>query len=269
MAKSAIKKGTARNIFARSTSMLKGVCERYSLVVSYTLLTLVLSITLSWVVLAKGNFLYGVWHDYGGIGQAIDKYGPMNQFKTGFGDTTRAERIRLFAAINRSVHQGGDGLRDIYFQTPSSMKPQQMLREPEVVHLQDVANLIDVLFWIGFGASLLWLGVSSYLLLVKRTVPGGKEQSVAMLAVLALCGAAVIIIGPNTVFSAFHIWVFPDDHQWFFYYQKSLMSTLMYAPYLFAWIAGAMVILAVLIFMVLQVSLSFAANWVARRHTVG
>jgi hypothetical protein len=41
-----------------------------------------------------------------------------------------------------------------------------------------------------------------------------------------------------------HVWVFPADHQWFFYYQDSLMSTLMKAPYLFGYIAVALVALA-------------------------
>jgi hypothetical protein len=37
--------------------------------------------------------------------------------------------------------------------------------------------------------------------------------------------------------------VFPEGHQWFFYYQDSLMSTLMKAPYLFGYIALALLVL--------------------------
>jgi len=243
----------------RWVDKLKALPDRYGLVVCYTLLTILLSITLSWVVLAKSDFLYGIWHDYGGIGAAIDKYGPSNRYKVGFGETTREERIRLFAAINRSVHRGGTGLEQIAYSAPALETPQLMLREPEVVHLQDVANLIDVLFWVGFGSFILWVEVTSYLLLVKKTMPGLKDQLLAMLSMLLACMMAVFLIGPNKVFSAFHIWVFPDGHQWFFYYQESLMSTLMYAPYLFAWIAFAMVLLAIVFFLVIQFILVYTA----------
>jgi len=45
-----------------------------------------------------------------------------------------------------------------------------------------------------------------------------------------------------------HVLIFPADHQWFFYYQDSLMSTLMKAPDLFAGIAVQIVLLALALY---------------------
>jgi len=60
----------------------------------------------------------------------------------------------------------------------------------------------------------------------------------AVLLVLSL------VIGVENLFYGLHTIVFPDDHQWFFYYEDSLMSTLMQAPNIFlpigvVWIIGA------------------------------
>ncbi len=57
----------------------------------------------------------------------------------------------------------------------------------------------------------------------------------------------VLVIGRARCFYQFHVWIFPDDHQWFFYYQESLMSTLMKAPVLFGYIAAVLVGLAVVL----------------------
>jgi uncharacterized membrane protein len=56
--------------------------------------------------------------------------------------------------------------------------------------------------------------------------------------------AALLTVGFREVFYAFHEAIFPPDHQWFFYYQDSLMSTMMKAPFLFGYIAAALVALA-------------------------
>jgi len=109
--------------------------------------------------------MYSTWHDVGGIGEGIDKFGPKNRYKVGFGDTTKAQRAALFEQINIAVHRSGDLV-------------------------------------------------------------------------------IVFSIGPENVFNQLHIWVFPKENEWFFYYQDSLMSTLMLAPTLFGWIASALVVLA-------------------------
>jgi hypothetical protein len=42
--------------------------------------------------------------------------------------------------------------------------------------------------------------------------------------------------------------VFPPGHAWFFYYEDSLMTTLMQAPHLFGFIAVAIGVLALALF---------------------
>ncbi len=229
--------------------------RRLTLAASYSFLTLVVSISIAWVVLAKQDFYYGVWHDYGGIKQGIDTYGPQNRYKKGFGETSREERLRVFAAINSAVHEGGAGLAQISYHSSSLESPQQMLTEPEVVHLQDVANLIDKLVLLAMAAAVFWLGVCAYLLLVSRAIPPLRQQLQGLAICLVPVFLSLVIIGPTTVFNTLHVWIFPDDHQWFFYYQESLMSTLMLAPRLFAWIAAAMGLVALAVYALLQTGL--------------
>lgn len=192
--------------------------------------TLILSFTLAWCLLAQQSFLYPVWHDVGGIGEGIDRFGPKNKYKSGFGQTTKAQRSALFEQINVAVHAHGEGLRDIRYQTPTSGGSQPLLRDPEVVHLQDVANLIDKLKWLALGNALLWLVFTIY---IFRNAKAILRWSTSLYSVGGLILAALVtvsLIGPVKVFNQLHIWIFPKDHQWFFYYQESLMSTLMMAP---------------------------------------
>ncbi len=229
--------------------------------ISFALLTLILALSLSWLVLGQMNFLYGLFHDRAGIGAGIDHYGPKNRYKPGFGETSREQRIQLFAEINRAVHNGGEGLNDIFYQTRSSEGRQRLLREPEVVHLQDVADLIDLLKVVVLASLVAWFA----LVVMARYMPSCKvswrRQLVGLAGVIAVSSITLMIFGPKNVFNQLHIWIFPKEHQWFFYYQDSLMSTLMLAPQLFGWIAIAMAALAVIFFF----SLSLLAAAVLQR----
>ncbi len=231
----------------------------------YGLLTLLCACGITWSLLYFIDFAYPTIHDISGIGEGIDTYGPENRYKPGFGDTTRAQRCDIFEQINIAVHSGGAGLNSIMYETPSSGGIQKLLREPEVVHLQDVANLIDVLRAFLFGAILFWLGVLAYFFYKKKALPDIKRQLIGVLAVLILGGLVLLLLGAEEVFNTLHIWIFPDNHQWFFYYQESLMSTLMLAPRLFAWIAALWVIIMVICFLVLNYGLHrMQAYWVKR-----
>lgn len=211
--------------------------------------SLVLAFSLAWVVLAQTQFLYGVWHDVGGIREGIAQYGPKNRFKHGFAETTREQRLELFAQINTAIHRHGDGLENIKYETSTSHGVQLLLREPEVVHLQDVANLIDVMFWVVVVNALLWLMLVAYALKKNRLWFGLKRQLLPMVAVAMAIILVLILFGPEAVFNQLHIWIFPDGHQWFFYYQESLMSTMMLAPVLFAWIGATWALLAAILFL--------------------
>lgn len=238
----------------------KGYWADLVLALGYGLLTLVVALSISWVVLAKQNFIYGVWHDHAGIGAGIDEFGPQNRHKRGFGDTSRQERLRVFSEINLSVHRGGEGLGAIRYQSLSSHGAQKLLHSAEIIHLQDVANLIDVLFMAAVVAFLMWLGLGGYLVLAARRMPGIARQTQSLAIALLPVLLIMMVVGPKEVFNQFHIWIFPEDHEWFFFYQDSLMSTLMLAPNLFGWIALVLMGLATFIFVFLQFVLAFLAR---------
>lgn len=212
----------------------------------YSLGTFIVALSVAWLVLAKVDFLYGVWHDVGGIAEGIEEYGPQNRYKVGFADTTRDERLRLFAEINTAIHSGGEGLDRIRFQSPSVANSQLLLREPEQVHLRDVAILIDRGFPVAAVVFAVWLAVSAYYLVRRRVLPSLRQQIFGPVFLLCLLGLILLVFGAENVFNLLHEWVFPDEHQWFFYYQDSLMSTMMLAPLLFGWIAAVWVLLAIL-----------------------
>lgn len=215
---------------------------------------LIVAMAISWLVLAAVNFSYGFWHDHGGIETAIEKYGNANEFKTGFADTTRAQRLELFRAINKSIHNHGEGLAEISFQVPSEPE-QTLLREPEVVHLQDVANLIDAGLKLAVFAWLIWMACWSYFALSRYSPPKLRMQLLSIAAFFVFASFIVVLIGPVKVFYWLHTVLFPDEHQWFFYYQESLMSTMMHAPYLFGWIAIEWVLLTFAAFVLIQAAM--------------
>lgn len=213
----------------------------------FSLHGLLFALSLAWCLLASNHFGYGFWHDNTGIAEAITKYAPQNKYKKGFEHTTREDRVAMFADINWAIHNGGEGLKDITYETPSSGGPQVLLREPEVVHLQDVANLIDVMFYPMVYGLFAW-PVFCVLGIRQRQLPSPVGQVTVLGGVSVLGGLIILIIGAEKVFNQLHIWVFPDNHQWFFYYQESLMSTMMYAPNLFGWIALAWGLVSVVIY---------------------
>ena len=231
----------------------------------YGILSLLAALVFSWALLAPLNFGYSVWLDHGGIGEGIDRFGVKNKFKSGFSDTTRAQRIQLFAAINLSVHKGGDGLADIRYQTSSSFGEQQLLRAPEIQHLEDVAKLLQTLFWPALLIVVLWGGLST-IYLRRHRLPKLKHQLVGVGALLSLSFTVLFVVGAERVFNQLHIWVFPAGHQWFFYYQESLMSTLMMAPTLFAWIALALLLVTLIVFFGLQ---WLMAHWLGKHYLAG
>ncbi len=230
----------------------------------YGLHVFLVAAVLAWGVMAQWDFFYGVWHDHGGIKQGIEEFGPKNRYKPGFHHTSRAQRVEVFHLINVAVHRQGEGLEDIRYQSPSSGGEQVLLRPPEVVHLQDVANLISVLTIPAILLVLLWPGVIFLYLRKGEGVPELSLQLIGLVAVVTCLGAVLVGVGPEKVFNTLHIWIFPDEHQWFFYYQESLMSTMMYAPRLFAWIAGAWGVLAVVLFFLLSGGLALAIKRMGR-----
>lgn len=233
-------------------------------VFSVLLLGLILSLYGAWGVNAKLGYgyawLYGIYETE----QHIARYAPQNRFRQGFETTSVAEHKAVFQQIVDSVHANGEGLADISYQYLGQAVP--LLHEAERIHLQDVANLINFIHGLALLCFLLFIVCFAWEYRHRcKTQAKSKDQHqqrasvVGLLSVFALLlvfiGAAFFIWGAKAIFYQMHIWVFPEGHQWFFYYQDSLMSTLMKAPDLFAGIAVQIVLVAVVFYAVLLLAM--------------
>lgn len=197
---------------------------------------------LAWTSLSAADFMYPLWYRHLDIGATITYYGPRNLYKRGFEDTTAAERARLFGEIVDAVNEGGVGLEAIRYRDPQGRTIDRLLRPAEVVHLRDVADLVSAFRGSAYGA-LLVLVVLVLGLRRARVVFSIRRALGAVGAILGLAALTVIALGPVEVFYALHRAVFPAQHQWFFYYEESLMTMLMKAPDIFGYIALALVVL--------------------------
>ena len=221
--------------------------------------SLLASLYLSWRTLAATDFLYPVLYDAIGIGEHIDTYAPQNRYKRNFERTTAEERKALFAAIAEAVRDRGRGLEGLSYRDPRGQQLGVLLRAPEVIHLRDVARVVRIMEIAGLLSLAL---VSFHLVLLRQlrlSLPAAGRLVAYTAAGVATLTVIVIAIGPVEVFYAFHRWIFPADNQWFFFYQDSLMSTLMKAPDLFGYITVALVLLA-LVFL-------WAIFWITSRAT--
>lgn len=203
---------------------------------------------LSWRCLAMVDFLYPQFYAALDIQGHIEQFGPQNRYKRDFETTTDEERFRLFGLIVDAIHDSGRGLESIEYLDTDGQPLDRLLREPEIIHLQDVARLVRWITPVGWAA-VAWTGI--HLLLIRLlgwTVPPlGRLLGASVLA--AAVGFLVVIgIGPRKVSHVLHELVFPPENAWFFYYQESLMSTMMKAPDLFGAIAVALVALGLLFY---------------------
>ncbi len=214
---------------------------------------LLASLYVAWQLSAALNFFYPVWYQALDIDDHIAHFGPQNRYRKGFELTTDEERFRLFADIVDSVQGGGAGLETLEYHDASGRRLGGLFRPPEIVHLQDVAKLTATLKPWGWAA-VVWILIHGYL--IRRRgwrVPGPSRMLALTLAGFVAGTAVILLAGAKRVFYALHELVFPDDHQWFFYYQDSLMSTMMKAPDLFAAIAGQLAVFTIVVFWCISV----------------
>lgn len=206
----------------------------------FLFLTFVVTLPISWGALVKVNFMYPALYDVIGLDQHIDTYAPKNRNnRLGFEKTSKEERSQLFQGIVDAIHSKGEGLSSLSYLAVHQGGSHSilLLTEAEVIHLKDVAILLDKLKPIMLFLLILWLIVVMLLKIRKIILPGANQFLVSALVMLAL-SALMMLVGPEKIFNQLHVWVFPDDHQWFFYYEESLMSTMMKAPVIFAYIVA-------------------------------
>lgn len=220
-------------------------------------LTFLAALFLAWQALVKVNFLYPAWYEVLHIDQVIATYGPQNRYRTGFETTTKTERIRLFAALVKAVHQQGQGLETLAYHEPGGHPIAPLLTTPEIIHLQDVSNLIDKLSLIGQIAILGLLLLIGLLLLQPYSKLPIKKLLLGTIVGLMVGTGIILLMGPVNVFYGLHELLFPKDHSWFFYYQDSLMTTLMKAPVIFGYIAVSLGILTLLILICIIISIQY------------
>lgn len=217
----------------------------------------------AWVLLAQVNFAYPLAYSALNIEQHIAQYGPQNRYREDFANTDKPQRMALFSQINRAIHQNPEDLKNITF-TPHSGATQTLLRHDEVLHLTDVAHLIDGVYRLGISAIIALLLSAAVLYRARSSLPRPKPVALGVCGSLGFMIASVLIIGPKKVFYALHTWVFPPEHPWFFYYQDSLMTTLMKAPDLFGFIAALLLTLWLLLW---GVTLFYITRYWPRRNT--
>ncbi len=211
------------------------------------LAVIIASLFLTWRVLAAADFAYPWFHQLLDIEATVAEYGPRNERRPGFERTDADERARLFGAIVDAVRADGRGLRGIVYHTSAGREIGPLLTEAEIRHLQDVASLVTRFERIGW-LSLVLVPLLAAVAAVRRETPPSASGLLAGLGgIVAATAVLVLLLGPVQVFYWLHERVFPPDHQWFFWYEESLMSMLMQAPNLFGAIAVLWLVPAALV----------------------
>ncbi|MBA2410922.1 MAG: DUF1461 domain-containing protein [Gammaproteobacteria bacterium] len=213
----------------------------------YILAALVSAAYIAWLALAQVNFLYPVWHDLIGIDRTIEIYGPQNRYRQGLELTSKAERSRLFAGIVDGIHDRGAGLDALAYHDNEGHALGTLLREPEILHLKDVAALVDTFSRAGIVAIIASAALLQAIRKRRLAAPPAKSLLPGLLVPMIALAVIVLVAGPVNTFYWLHTVVFPAGHEWFFYYQDSLMSTMMRAPVLFGYIALVWALLTLLL----------------------
>ena len=216
-----------------------------------TFLAFILALGLSWIIWIPLNFGYESLYSLIDIEQHIARYAPMNQLKHDFALTVQSQRFDLFDGIVHAIHHHGVGLSSLAYLNAQGQSVT-LLSHDEVVHLQDVAILIDRMTWLLCGALIAFVALLFWLYRSRTAMPSFRALLAYVFVSLLVATGIILLIGAHDVFYQLHIWAFPDDHKWFFYYEESLMSTMMKAPDLFAYIAALLVAVALIIFIIIM-----------------
>ncbi len=220
------------------------------------LCALVLAICIAWCTLKPINFGMAAWYPLLNITEKVKEYGPHNRYRFAFERTTQEEQYRIYSQIVTAIHNKGKGLNEIIYHLEDGTPVDYFLTNPEALHLKDVSTFISLGKKIGFAHLIIFISGLGYLYFYPIKFPSFKKQCLIATLGITIVITAAVLIGPQTVFYELHNQFFPKDHPWFFYYEDSLMTLLMYAPYSFAYIASALGVITFLIIILLLFSLS-------------
>lgn len=201
---------------------------------------------LAWHLLAQINFAYPLGYQLLGLQKHIAEYAPLNRYIHGFQFTQPKDHWELFGQITHSVQNNGEGLADIYFNLPNDTR-LPLMHEAEIIHLQDVSHLINKFYIAGIAGAVVWAFFLWVAYRQKLAFPSPRKILLGFLAGIFLLTTLILSLGATRVFYWLHTKVFPEGHQWFFYYEDSLMTTLMKAPDIFAFIAALLLIALVVV----------------------
>lgn len=228
--------------------------KRFSLTqLIYTLLFMLSALWLGWIALAQTDFLYPINYDFLKVDEHIAKYAPQNRYRKYFEHTDKEQRLELFSEIIHAIRHDAGELTGINYKViiPQNQLAYSdtLLHKEEVAHLTDVYNLISSGERLGLFVFTIWLMSSVFLLRVNFQF-FNRQAIISLVTFIAIVCFAVIIIGPVKVFYWLHTVAFPPENPWFFYYQDSLMTTVMKAPDLFIAIGTQWLVLSLLIIVV-------------------
>ena len=207
----------------------------------------IVSFYIAWQLSASTNFLYSAWYEVLDLDVVITKYAPKNKYKKGFENTNKQQHIELFSGIVEGIQDNGKGLKQLSYTSSKTKESSALLTEAEVVHLKDVAKLVAKFEYLAVFS----LIIAVFVILIIRI----KNIAIAKLKFHLLGGIGfifaltilIVIIGPTKIFYLGHELIFPNNHQWFFYYEESLMSTMMKAPVLFGPITCQLLLLTIVV----------------------
>ena len=202
-----------------------------------TLLSIILFVVclfLAWTSLSTANFFFDRLYEFHAIDEQIKKYAPQNRNKADFEITSSLEHQRIFSEIVSSINSNGDGLAEISYFGPSGNRIDAFLTEAEIIHLTDVSNLVassSEIVLILSGILILFYGFSFYYKVNRsryfwKPVSTLFSVSTMFLSLILLTGI-IFLVGARNVFHILHEILFANKGQWFFYYQESLMTTLL------------------------------------------
>jgi uncharacterized membrane protein len=191
---------------------------------------------ISWHLAAQIHFAYPLGYKLLNLDEHIAEYAPINHHKEDFEFTHKEDHWRLFGEICDSIQNQGKGLADIRYHLQNG-ETTLLMHDREIVHLQDVANLVSQFYGVSSISFIIWLSGLVFIYYKKPTPPSMKKVISLFLLGIGISTMIILFIGAKDVFYWLHVQVFPEGHQWFFYYQDSLMTTLMKAPHIFAFIA--------------------------------
>ena len=120
-----------------------------------------------------------------------------------------------------------------------------------MVHLKGVANLVGIFKYFAIVGFLIAAGALFFMFIAKLKCVKFTYHLAGSLGFIVIITGIVFLVGPTKIFYAGHELIFPDNHQWFFYYEDSLMSTMMKAPDLFGPIACELAVVTFLIWFLL------------------